>query len=601
MIATAFLMFGFVLGGVGAVRPAHAASYEASELIRSARTVEVAPGGSVEFTIGFKNTGTQTWYRDGLRFVSVYTHGPKYRKSVFRDATWMNDVQPARLSEAQVAPGGIGRVTFTLYAPLETGHYSETFHLAVEDTAWISGGLFTVDVDVREEQTTVAHDLGYLSSALAPGYKASKLLATADRITFDRGGVQEYRVAFKNIGRTTWRSSGADRLTLRALPGNAYSFRDGSWQAEDVVATLPQTEVAPGQLVFMTVKLAAPPTRGQYSARFVLASGTRLVEGGTIDLPIEVIQGSVPASVPQQTVQTEFSRSGPRGPDIRVGLFSADDVAAPQTFTANGPYRLLDQNDSEIRTLSGLTSVTFDPASKTYTVRNGGFSTVLRGYLSLKPVDDSTIFEITSYHNRPVWDPSIDFNKFRGTLEIFYTGNTGRLWVVEILPVEDYMRGLAETSNGSPYEYQKALVTAARTYALFILSIGGKHQREFHDIEPTAGDQVYKGYASELVRPNVVRAAEETRGSIVTYDGDLVVTPYFSRSDGRTRAWTEVWGGAAKPWLVSVPTPYDAGRSLWGHGVGLSASDAVGRADDGASWTDILKYYYQGTQVGQAY
>ena len=82
-----------------------------------------------------------------------------------------------------------------------------------------------------------------------------------------------------------------------------------------------------------------------------------------------------------------------------------------------------------------------------------------------------------------------------------------------------------------------------------------------------------------------------------------VVTPYYSSSDGRTRAWTEVWGGAAKPWLVSVPCPFDAavGRQLLGHGVGLSAWDAVGRAAAGATYDTILGYYYAGTDLKKLY
>jgi stage II sporulation protein D len=162
------------------------------------------------------------------------------------------------------------------------------------------------------------------------------------------------------------------------------------------------------------------------------------------------------------------------------------------------------------------------------------------------------------------------------------------------------MRGLAETSNGSPMEYHKALVTAARTFAYFVQKTGGKHASRHFDVTTGAGDQVYKGYVSELVRPNVVRAVEETRGTVVTYEGDVAVTPYFSRSDGRTRSYSEVWG-KHNPWLVSKPAPYDEGKTLWGHGVGMSASDAVGRAESGATWQEILKYYYTGIELSQRY
>jgi peptidoglycan hydrolase-like amidase len=61
-----------------------------------------------------------------------------------------------------------------------------------------------------------------------------------------------------------------------------------------------------------------------------------------------------------------------------------------------------------------------------------------------------------------------------------------------------------------------------------------------------------------------------------------------------------VWNGS-KPWLVSVPAPHDIGKTLWGHGVGMSASDALGWADDGKTYDWILKYFYTGTVLKKIY
>ena len=114
-------------------------------------------------------------------------------------------------------------------------------------------------------------------------------------------------------------------------------------------------------------------------------------------------------------------------------------------------------------------------------------------------------------------------------------------------------------------------------------------------------DQVYRGYGAEARDPNVVAAIDATHGQIVTYNGKLAITPYYSRSDGRTRSWTEVWGGGPYPWLVSVPVPWDNGKTLWGHGVGMSASGALGMARDGKNYQEILSYFYQQTVLMQAY
>ena len=77
-----------------------------------------------------------------------------------------------------------------------------------------------------------------------------------------------------------------------------------------------------------------------------------------------------------------------------------------------------------------------------------------------------------------------------------------------------------------------------------------------------------------------------------------MISPYYSNSDGRTRDWTEVWGGGEKPWLQSVMAEYDKGKTLWGHGVGMSARDANKRAaDQGLNYKELLEYYYRGTEV----
>ena len=91
---------------------------------------------------------------------------------------------------------------------------------------------------------------------------------------------------------------------------------------------------------------------------------------------------------------------------------------------------------------------------------------------------------------------------------------------------------------------------------------------------------------------------------MVLYNGTVVLTPYFANSDCRTRGWHEVWGGAVKPWLVSVKTTYDcaAGRGKKGHGVGMSQLDASARAkQEGLDFEALLHYYYTDITVERLY
>ncbi len=581
-------------------------AYSASEINRSDQVLKLKPGEKKMFTIRFKNAGQATWLPDGRRFVSIYTYEPKYRSSAFEDVSWYRPDQPSRIASVITPPGQMGEVKFYLKAPQTPGTYNETFWLAAEDLVWIPGGKFTVRIVVDGDSTS---DDGNWNSepeiideepmpiVAADGYGAVKMIATSERMRIRAGALEDFRVAFKNTGMLPWVRYGSEPVNLKSVSDSAAAFKNSAWSG-DIVSGLGQDRADSGQMAFFNFKLRAPNSNGLYNARFTLHAGDRPIEGGTVEIPIEVTGGSTSATAPYDS-GSEFSSAGPKGPNIRVGLFK---TTAPVTFSANGTYTLVSGEDHQpVRQLSGTTTVTFDFSRLHYTVRNGSFTYETDYHVHLVPDNsETTILQITSYNNRAAWDTSVNYNMFRGDLSVHYMRATGNLWVLEELPIEDYMRGLAETSNGSPVEYQKALVTAARTYALYVISIGGKHKSEYHDVNTTAGDQVYKGYISETIRPNVVAAVEATRGSVVTYDGELVVTPYFSRSDGRTRAWSEVWGGS-KAWCVSVPTPYDQGKTLWGHGVGMSASDALGRARDGASWTEILKYYYTGIVVKRIY
>lgn len=215
--------------------------------------------------------------------------------------------------------------------------------------------------------------------------------------------------------------------------------------------------------------------------------------------------------------------------------------------------------------------------------------------------DQDTVFEILTFSNRPGWSTSLNDNKFRAVLEVRHTPATDRIWIINELMLEQYLKGIAETSNSSPQEYQKALLIAARTYAVYHIQRSTKYFSEHFTVRTTDADQVYRGYNAEIRLPNVARAVNDTRGVIVTHMGELAITPYYSQSDGRTRSWEEVWAGTPKAWLKAVLDPGCAGLKMLGHGVGMSARGALLMALDGKGFEEILKYYYTGVELRRVY
>jgi peptidoglycan hydrolase-like amidase len=306
-------------------------------------------------------------------------------------------------------------------------------------------------------------------------------------------------------------------------------------------------------------------------------------------------------------------------PRIRVGLTSTRD---PIQITANAPYEIRDGAGALLSTESvgSISIVTVDVAQRVYSALTpkgivtsqslfrfqGVGSAQHPGQLTAAALDESApnsdiVFEILSFLNRPAWSSSINDNKYRAMLEVRYADATDTVWIINELPLEQYVKGIAETSNSAPYEYQKTMTIAARTYAQYHIKRGTKHDNEHFTVAPTDADQVYRGYNSEMRLPNVSRAVEDTRGVMVFYNNALAITPYYSQSDGRTRAWEEVWGGGPYPWLVSKDDPACKGLPLLGHGVGISARGAVAMALEGKTAEEILTYYYTGVELHKRY
>lgn len=267
-------------------------------------------------------------------------------------------------------------------------------------------------------------------------------------------------------------------------------------------------------------------------------------------------------------------------PIIRVGLYQTTD---PITVTVHGKSKI----QSNIVSSDTPITLSYDSTTASYTAAVEDWSTTSVDPIVVDPIKKNKVTTITNYSNPPDWNPALNDNKFYGSIEL----NDG--WVVNELGIENYVKGVAEAGNDNEPAYLKALYTAARTYVYYHYLYPTKHAGEPYLVDGTENDQVYRGYGFTNRAPNVVAAVEATTGQMVTYDDEVVVTPYFSQSDGRTRAWNEVWSGDY-PYLQSVDDPGCEGKELLGHGVGMSAKGARYFAEEQSwHWREILQYYYQ--------
>ncbi len=299
-----------------------------------------------------------------------------------------------------------------------------------------------------------------------------------------------------------------------------------------------------------------------------------------------------------QPMQVESTTEGPL---IRVGMFFSEQAQALKNTQG---FEVRDAQNKLLMTVPAQTTLWIDylEGSKQYAYGLTEATQKTSQYLRFIAPSSSAVFEITTYERRPEWNPSLNDNTFLGNLELRYNSSKNRTWMINELPMETYLKGIAETSNSSPMEYQKAMMIAARTYATYHLERGTKHGDEFFIVDATY-DQVYKGYGTQQRLTNVTKAVDATKGLVVTYNGKIAITPYFSWSDGRTRSMKEVWN-SDQPWLQSVQEPAGYTKTtLFGHGVGLSAHGALLLASEKYNYTaeQILKYYYTGIDLTPQY
>ena len=151
----------------------------------------------------------------------------------------------------------------------------------------------------------------------------------------------------------------------------------------------------------------------------------------------------------------------------------------------------------------------------------------------------------------------LDGKTYRGTLE-FYPDD-GSIQSVNVLPLEDYLRGVVPLEMGHRSEQElealKAQAVAARTYALkFMLT----HDSSNFDIRGSIEDQVYGGVGAEYALSD--QAIRETKGRVLLYADTLAMCYYHSTCGGMTASRNEVWGGAVIPYLVTTSDRDPSGK-----------------------------------------
>jgi len=123
------------------------------------------------------------------------------------------------------------------------------------------------------------------------------------------------------------------------------------------------------------------------------------------------------------------------------------------------------------------------------------------------------------------------------------------LQVLNHVALEDYVAAvLAREHHFDDLESTRALAVAIRTYAL-------RRLQTSDTLLDHTTHQMYEGI--DRVTPLIREAVAQTRGEVLTYQGELIEAVYFASSGGHTANNEDVWDGVPQPYLRGQPDPYD--------------------------------------------
>ncbi len=138
---------------------------------------------------------------------------------------------------------------------------------------------------------------------------------------------------------------------------------------------------------------------------------------------------------------------------------------------------------------------------------------------------------------------------YRG--EIAFFGADSGVAVVNVVQIDDYLRGVVPLEIGTKAEQDSAAVMAqtiaARSYAYIHLT---DEPSRVYDVTGGTLDQVYGGVQAET--PVASEAVESTHALVLKYAGRVVNAPYSSTCGGITSAASEVWRSNDEPYLQAV-------------------------------------------------
>jgi stage II sporulation protein D len=158
-------------------------------------------------------------------------------------------------------------------------------------------------------------------------------------------------------------------------------------------------------------------------------------------------------------------------------------------------------------------------------------------------------------------DPPLTFSPASGSMltlghryrgRILVDNPSKKLRAINVLGLQQYLYGVVPVEMPSTWlpAALQAQAVAARSYAL-----ANRKAAAPFDVYADGRSQAYLGVSGET--PAGKLAVDETAGEVLLYDGNVADTLFSSSTGGRTQSAADAFGAPGRPYLVSVPDPYD--------------------------------------------
>jgi glucose/arabinose dehydrogenase len=268
------LLAPLVLAALGSQPAAAAPGFHAAWVDQSPWPT-LRPGGTVSYTIHFRNTGDMTWNRGTpLRQVNLAVAGDS---TAFADAGmavgWLSPNRVATTSEPSVAPNAIATFTFTIRAPSTPGTYRLPLHPVLEGVQHLEDeGVFVLVVSDSGFHGAWVSQSPY--PTLQPGQISTPLT-----------------IVFRNTGTQTWTKGALGQEARLGINQDDAQWAPlgVNWLSANRVAAQTEASVAPGATGAFSFQVRAPQTAGTYTLHLrPVIDGTAWMEDQGVFLAITV-------------------------------------------------------------------------------------------------------------------------------------------------------------------------------------------------------------------------------------------------------------------------------------------------------------------------